>query len=321
MEQNMEQNTEQILEQEQKNETEKPKKVKKVIPENGCSRIRWVITFILSFIIGSLIGGVMAKIITEEVAVFKAGGSLAFLAEYMNAMITFFFCFLVTIFFIKKIAKTSFRSFVLGTARVKHTREVWEIIGLYVVGVAIGTIPTIGNVTVTTAPVSHILITIVAALIFTWFQTTTEEMWFRGIFARFAYGDDIKKPFCAGTFFLVLFSSVTFMAMHIANPEVQTSSGTDVIFSILTYLIPGIMLMVSDLYLGTLEAGIGIHWINNFLGFTVLGAEVSAGASPTIFIDHTTVNKGFWALIGTVIAYAPVLIYIIVKSRKNRENN
>ena len=300
-------------------EEEKSIKKVKVIPENGCSRFRWILTLVLSLTVGNLVGGLAGSLLMEF-PVFKAGGSLACVAEFAESMMVFFLSFWMTVLFIKWIARTSFRSFVLGTVRIRHTGETWKIIGLYVIGLVISTLLTIKNIRLNTVtPPRTIILTVVISLIFTWFQTTTEEMWFRGIFARFAYGDNIKKGFCAGTFFLVLVSSGLFMAMHLANPEVLSSKGSDVVFAVLSYIIPGIMWMVVDLYMGTLEAGMGLHWINNLIGFTLISSEVSAVGSNSIFVDYTSANKGMWGFIATLVANIPVLIYVIIKSRKKTE--
>lgn len=288
---------------------------KKIRRENQPRKAGWILAFVVTLFVGSVIGTIISDIVMMYPA-FQEGGSLSCVTEFMKTMIPFFVMFWCTVFFIRAFCKTSFRSFVLGTGHVKQTKECRKLMGLYVLGMAISVLPTINNITLTTESARTVLITCAAALVFTWFQTTTEELWFRGLTARFAYGDNIKRPLNAGSVLLVLVSSLLFMAGHIANPEVLSSSGKDVIFSVLAYLIPGIGLMVMDLHYGSLEPGIGIHWLNNLLSFAVITAEVSAGSTHSLFVDHTSANKGLFAFLGVIITYLPIFIYLIIRSRK-----
>ena len=290
---------------------------KKIRRENQPKKVGWLLAFVATLIVGSVIGTVIAEIVMLFPA-FQEGGSLSCVTEFMQTMIPFFAMFWCTVLFIRVFCKTSFRSFVLGTGHVKQKKECRKLMGLYVLGMALSILPVLKNISLTTESTRTVLITCAAALIFTWFQTTTEELWFRGLTARFAYGDNIQRPLNVGSVMLVLVSSLLFMAAHIANPEVLSSSGTDVVFAVLTYLVPGIGLMVMDLHYGSLEPGIGIHWLNNLLSFAVITAEVSAGSTCSLFVDHTSANKGLFSLLEVIITYLPIFIYLIIRSRKRK---
>ncbi len=72
-----------------------------------------------------------------------------------------------------------------------------------------------------------------------------------------------------------------------------------------------------DIYFKSLLPGLIIHWINNFVNISLYTGVVSAGGFPTIFVDHTEVT-GLYYILGVLVAYAPVYVYILIDINRKR---
>ena len=116
---------------------------------------------------------------------------------------------------------------------------------------------------------------------------------------------------------LIVLGSLVFALAHAPNPEVTSQSGIRMVIAIVNYAIPGLMMYLADLHFGSLLPGILMHWVNNFMLFTLIGSEVTAMPVPTLLVD-TTPHKAEWVLASTVIAYLPVLVYMILDARKKK---
>jgi len=98
--------------------------------------------------------------------------------------------------------------------------------------------------------------------------------------------------------------------MHVANPEVTRLSGVDMVFAVLSYLVPGVLMYVIDVLCGNILPGIVIHFVNNFFSFVLLGEVVSAGGATSIWIDYSN-RPGIISFFAVLLAYVPVVVYLI----------
>jgi len=297
-------------------------KTSKNIRENEASVLRWIAAIIVGYLLGTVIGFIpagMLIIIQRNVPALCEGGSWYAFSKYMSLILNFAGMFIGTVISIKLIAKTSFRSFVLGanrTTKVNVKKEVLPILGLYVLGLSVTTVLTsIRNISPNNLTMGQVVFVIFFTLAFAWMQTSWEELVFRGIPLRMTCKNDIK--FNKNSIIGCVISALLFMAVHIANPEVQNMSGINMIFMTLSYLVPGVLLYVFDVMCGNLLPGMIIHFINNYFAFVLVSGEVSAVDSTSIWIDHSN-QSGFATMIAVILANVPVLIYLIVtKSKRN----
>ena len=149
---------------------------------------------------------------------------------------------------------------------------------------------------------------LVFMLLTAWIQTTFEELIYRGVFLRWACKN--KVGYTAKAFIAIAVSSAFFALSHVTNPEVTSKSGIDILIMMITYALPGAACFVVNMHFGTLLPGIIIHWLNNFLLFTLVSSGGSAVPVPTLLID-TTSQTAAWSFTSTLIAYVPVLAYVL----------
>jgi len=297
-------------------------KKSKNIKENEASALRWIVAIVVGYLLGTLIGFIpigVLFIMQSSVPALSVGGSWHAFSSYISLIINFACMFIGTVISIKLIAKTSFKSYVMGadhTTKVNVKNELLPITCLYVLGLIVATVlPNIKNISLNNLTIGQVVFVIFFTLAFAWMQTSWEELVFRGIPLRITCHNDIR--FNKKSVIGCIISSLLFMAVHITNPEVQTLSGIDMIFMILAYLVPGVLLYVIDVMCGNLLPGLIIHFVNNFFAFVIVSAEVSVVESTSIWIDYSK-QSGFTSMITVILAYVPVLIYLIVtKSKKS----
>jgi hypothetical protein len=207
------------------------------------------------------------------------------------------------------------RTFLLGKSRRPDMGVLMKAGGLFFLGLLISDLHSIKDISLNDQSVSIILFNFVLCLLFLWMQTTTEEIVFRGFFLRVPYGN--RLPVLPKGLIFAIISSLLFMALHLANPEVLHLSGGELIAGAANYFFAGFFLFISDLLIGGLEAGVLIHFLNNFYCMVILSEAVSAVKTPTIFVKHAVdEHSGMWALVSVLIAYAMPLIYLYFRRRR-----
>jgi len=299
-------------------ELERPKKE---IKENEASMLRWLATVVVGFIIGSFVFGTVLTgimyIVNINVPALGEGGSWHEYSTLITLVLNSACLFWGTVIAIRIVAKTSIKSFVLGSGRnikLNIKKEVLPIAGLSLLGIIVfSSLPFINNISRNNITATQISFVIIFSLLFTWMQTSWEEFVFRGVTLRITCKDDIgfNKKSIIGC----VISSVLFMLMHVANPEVLSLSGIDVVFMTLSYLVPGVLLYVFDVMCGNLLPGLIIHYVNNFFNFALISEVVSAGGTTSIWIDYSN-KPGFVSMITVILANVPVLIYLIMAAKK-----
>lgn len=135
-------------------------------------------------------------------------------------------------------------------------------------------------------------------------QTSFEEYMFRGYLMQ-GIGSLVKNRW-----FPLLFTSVVFGSLHIANPEVDVIGKQIMIYYIGTGLFLGIMTLMDD----GLELALGFHLANNLFTALLVTADWTAFQTYSIFKDLSDPTKaGPGDVLLPVFVIFPILLYIFSK--------
>ncbi|MBR4169941.1 MAG: CPBP family intramembrane metalloprotease [Lachnospiraceae bacterium] len=289
--------------------------MKKTWEENEAPVIRWIFTIVLSLAIGVVLGAVFSFAV-NRLPFLQDGQFLAPERALLSGIASFATVYLLFWFFLKVLCKTSMRAFFFGRDRKADLRSMFWTGVLYLIGLTLGQLLSSENTFYDNQPVSIMIINTIFCLCFLWLQTSTEEIFFRGIFLRIPFKD--KVPSVLKGLIAAVISSLLFMGAHLANPEVTTRSGLTVVLMASTYFLTGFMMFLSNLLLGGMEPGLIIHFCNNFFCFVFVRAEVTALLTPAMFVDRTKSGVGVRELIMLLIAYTPPTIWLVIRYRKQR---
>lgn len=149
------------------------------------------------------------------------------------------------------------------------------------------------------------LILLVLALVLIPLQTSFEEYLFRGYLMQ-GLGLVTKNKW-----FPLLFTSISFGLMHIANPEVGAFGLQMMVFYIGTGLFLGIITLMDD----GLELALGFHAANNLVGALLITSNHSALQTNAIFEQTSTQNNMLEIYIQVFVVF-PILIFLFAKKYK-----
>lgn len=149
------------------------------------------------------------------------------------------------------------------------------------------------------------LVLLVLALILIPLQTSFEEYLFRGYLMQ-GLGLLTKNKW-----FPLLFTSITFGLMHIANPEVGAFGFQMMVFYIGTGLFLGIITLMDD----GLELALGFHAANNLVAAILVTSNNSALQTNAIFEQVSTENSMTEIYIQVFVVF-PILIFLFAKKYK-----
>lgn len=283
---------------------------------------RWLLTVVCALLAGSIVGGILLKIV-EALPILADGAYLAPERELLSGIASFAGIFLMFMVFVKVFCKTKLRVFLFGAGRKPNIRVTAYIGIIFILGYILSCFVDLKYTSFECDDMKLWLINLVLCLAFLWIQTTTEEILFRGIFLRVFHGNEI--PTLKKGIWPAVLSSLVFMSLHLFNPEVTERAGAEAVFVAVTYFISGFCMYLPNLVAGGMEAGMLIHFLNNFMCFTVIRQEITVMPTPTLFVDHTTTDSGFMTLIMTLILYLPILVFslliLIKRDRKEKIQN
>ena len=288
----------------------------KHIKPNEASLGRWVATGVVGYGLGTVLS-LPWSLLLNYFPEFLLNSPFGFMAEIVKLMVTFLFQYIGIVIAIRWIGKTSIRDFILGVGGKVNKKDCLTILGLYVIGYLIVTLPGISNIQLRGIGAGQFAMLFVFSLLFVWMQTSWEEFLFRGLFLRYACKNDIRMT--AKAVVCGIIASLLFMILHIVNPEVTSQErGMQTVFAVLVYLIPGLAFYFADIYYKSLVPGLLLHWLNNFTVFSILSENVTAGGSPTPLVDmkHYTGLDNF---ISAIILYVPLYVYLAWKLWKKRK--
>ncbi len=149
------------------------------------------------------------------------------------------------------------------------------------------------------------LVLLVLALILIPLQTSFEEYLFRGYLMQ-GLGLLTKNKW-----FPLLFSSISFGLLHIANPEVGAFGFQMMVFYIGTGLFLGIITLMDD----GLELALGFHAANNLVAAILVTSNNSALQTNAIFEQVSTENSMTEIYIQVFVVF-PILIFFFAKKYK-----
>lgn len=292
---------------------EKMKKSKKVIAPNECSLVRWILAVLVGFVAASLLSMPLLVPLQENPELAQST-VMGIPLETAGNLLSFVAMFWGTALCLKLIAKTSLKDFILGVGGKADKKECLMLIGLHTLGLGLSFLLSVPNISLRGVELSTFLALLVFAALVTWTQTSWEELVFRGVFLRWACKN--KLAFTKKAIIVGAVSSFLFAVSHLANPEISSMKGLELVIGVCCYILPGVVFYVTDLYFGSLLPGLVLHWINNFVLFTLISGEVTALAMPTLLVDRSP--QGAWFILaGTILSYAPEIVYMIWHYRKH----
>lgn len=145
---------------------------------------------------------------------------------------------------------------------------------------------------------------VLVILIFMPFQTSIEEILFRGYLAQ-GVGKWTKSRWWA-----LIIPSVLFALMHKSNPEVKEFGFW---LTMPNYLLMGLLLGLISILDDGIELALGIHFINNALGSILITFESSVLQTDALFILHNV--DPVYSLIEMIILTV-VALYVLQRIYK-----
>ena len=279
------------------------RKEKKPIAPNDCSLGNWLLIILIGAVVGALLFFPLDPLLKNKTDTFM-GVTYSDLAN-MVGLAPFF---IATVIAIKILAKTSLKDFVLGVGKKFDWKNSLLVLGLYVGGFAVYHLIMYKNISLRNVDPANFAFLLLYALLVVWMQTTYEELVFRGIVLRWACKNNID--YSKRSILAALVSSFVFMLAHLANPEVLSQSGIDIVIMACSYFFSGLFMFWADIHFKSLMPGIVIHWVNNFMLMSIISQEVSAVTAPTLLIDKTPKIAAL-DLASTFLAYLPVIILMV----------
>ena len=289
----------------------KEKKEKKYIAPNECSFKRWVAVLVVGLVIGFLMGAPFSLLAQQDnsfmgIRYFELFGQLNFLAMFLGMALA-----------IKFIGKTSMKDFILGVGGKVNKKECLTVMGLYFAGMALVYLLLAQYISVRHVNAGEFVFLFVFMVLTTWAQTTWEELVFRGLVIRWACKNEVR--FTKKAVIVALASALAFALAHAPNTEVTSQPDVfRMVMAVSAYAIPGLLMFFADLYFGSLVPGILIHWVNNFILFTVISSEVTVMPVPTLLVDSSPHLAEFMVL-SNLGAYVPLFVYIFLDARKKKK--
>lgn len=230
--------------------------------KNSCGR--YVGSVLLILFMWMIVGGIFTVII-DIISRRVIKTELAF---YLALNVGFIFFLLGIAMANKSIHKRTFKSLITPKDKISWNRFFIGF-GVYFLLVAISSVieyfiePTAVSFY---SSLPKLLMFLPLAVIFTFIQTSTEELFFRGYILQ-GFGQRVKNPIT-----LAIISGVIFMVPHLANPEVSKS----MLLLPPYYFGVGFIFALVTLKSNSLELAIGAHAANNFFGAFVMNFKGSA---------------------------------------------
>ena len=149
---------------------------------------------------------------------------------------------------------------------------------------------------------------LVIVVLFIPLQTSFEEIFFRGYLMQ-GLGLATRRAW-----FPLLFTSITFGLMHIANPEVEKLGYSLLIYYIGTGLFLGITTLMDD----GLELALGFHAANNLFTALLVTSDWTVFQVPSILRDISEPTLSFSIWMPLILCF-PLLLYIYAKKYSWKE--
>lgn len=272
---------------------------------------RYIITIIITFVAIQLAGiPLMIYMMTQHpggltsTAIMSAATSTN--TGLALTLITFMGGFFALLFCVKKLHGKKYSDIITGRRKIDYKRiffgaGIWAILSIAVTCFSIITAPE-GQITFQLEPLNFLGFLIVA-LIFFPFQTTFEELMFRGYLMQ---GTGLLFKYRWIPFVL---TSMIFGLMHASNPEVEAFG---MWVALPQYILMGLILGYITVKDDGLELAIGMHAANNIVSAISVTSAASAIQTPALFRD----NSPEASHIDTLTMLIAGVIFIIICNRK-----
>ena len=208
---------------------------------------------------------------------------------------------LFLLFWVKYAHQQSIRSLTTGRKKVDWNRvlfsfTIWGLFSAFSIAVLYFLTP---ENFVLNFDSSAFFVFLILAIILIPLQTSFEEYLFRGYLMQ-GLGVLTKNKW-----FPLIFTSVMFGLMHIANPEVSKLGPIIMLYYIGTGFFLGIITLMDD----GMELALGFHAANNLVGALLVTADWTAFQTNSILKDVSEPSAGYDILLPIFIIY-PILLFI-----------
>tara|TARA_B110000090_G_scaffold176581_1_gene199317 strand:- start:2412 stop:3368 length:957 start_codon:yes stop_codon:yes gene_type:complete len=146
------------------------------------------------------------------------------------------------------------------------------------------------------------------SLLFLPFQTSAEEVFFRGYFMQ---GLGLLSK---NRWFPLFMTSVIFGLLHMANPEIDKIGNIALVFYIGTGLFFGIATLMDD----GLELALGLHASNNIVAAFLVTTDWTVFQTDALFVDKTEPSVSLLMFVPVFVLYPLMLLWF---SKKYKWNN
>ncbi|MFT8320757.1 MAG: type II CAAX endopeptidase family protein [Bacillus sp. (in: firmicutes)] len=234
----------------------------------------------------------------------------------LNPTLNLLFMHIVNIFWIigiwigvRFIHKRSLLSLITANKKLNWRRVLWGFAvfgGLLVLTTLIDVVFNAPDYSWNNVNGKEYLFLFLITLLFVPIQTTSEELFFRGMLLQWI-GKALKQPII-----LSLIIGLIFGCMHFTNPEMDKSF----VLVGLDYIVTGFALTYISVKTGSLEISIGAHAANNMFLFWFLATDDSvAGNIPSLF---KTVNESpGLSLVWSILIFA--VFYLLSRKKVKKE--
>ncbi len=280
---------------------------------------RWIGFFVAGLVAMSCAQGIF-QVVQKY---WKMDGVWAWLPDLLCPLLGFVLTFVLLALLCKGICKTSVRDLLLNTTGTFDKKLCVKMCLAIIVGTVLQAAVTSiffpdpdATMEINSIGAVPIIVNLVLCVALLWMQTTSEEILFRCPFLRAGGGDKLapsKKLILWG-----FISCAVFMLLHASNPEVKAQeSPLLVVVTLAGYLIAAVGMYAADIVYQTPLAACAIHWMNNFINIAIFCQAGTAVESGSVFWITGSVN-GPASLAGTVALFLPVVVLMVVDSRKKR---
>ncbi len=280
---------------------------------------RWIGFFVAGLVAMSIAQGIFQAI--QEV--WKMDGVWAWVPGILCPLLGFALTYALLALLCKAICKTSVRDLLLNSTGTFDKKLCLKMCAAIIAGTVLEAVvlnvffpdPT-ATMEINSIGAVPIIVNLALCGGLLWMQTTSEEILFRCPFLRAGGGDKLEPGKKALLWAFI--SCAVFMLMHASNPEVKTQgSALAVVVTLAGYLVAAVGMYAADVVYRTPLAGCAIHWMNNFINIALFCQAGTAVESGSLFWVTGAIN-GTASLVGTICLFIPVVVLMVVDTRKKK---
>ncbi len=271
----------------------------------------YLLTIILVFI-GTQLGGIPLLItafvkVENDVLAFQKAANESFMNIGIDSNLYLFlmiFTFMVALWVlylcVKYLHKKQFKWIITSREKVDWKRFffgffLWGTVSIVFIGIGILIAPEYYEWNFKPIP---FFILLLVSLLFLPFQTSVEELVFRGYLMQ-GFGILVKNRW-----FPLLFTSIIFGLLHGMNPEVEKLGYISMVFYIGTGLFFGITTLMDE---GT-ELALGLHAANNIVAAFFVTANWTVFQTDALFVDTSEPSVEFEMFLPVFVLYPLILL-------------